>query len=106
MTEIQMTTDEFFDKYKPVKNHYDKHASWGGCMFDTYGQEHEHVLYMRDFEPRKVWTVVEGCNGDLIVIDGYHHVNRIGYLITEVPCEEDVSICAEDEADEEDDLED
>ena len=98
MTEIQMTLSEFAEKYKPIKNNFDKHAGWDGCMFETYGDEHEHVLFVYDREPKKVWTVVD-VDGDLVVVDGYHHVNRIGYLITEVPCEEDVSVCAQDEAD-------
>ena len=36
-------------------------------------------------EDRFVWTIVEGDSGDLYASAGYHLVNRLGYIITEVP---------------------
>ena len=38
----------------------------------------------KDAEPRRVWTIVD-CDGQLHVSPGYHFVNRIGYVLCEVP---------------------
>lgn len=50
---------------------------------ETYGKDLEKVqAYCKD-RPRKVWTVVDSEDGDdLIVIAGYHYVNRVLYLIS------------------------
>lgn len=39
-------------------------------------------------DPRTVWTVLDGDDGDLYVASGYHFVNRIGYLVSTVPIPE------------------
>lgn len=31
----------------------------------------------------KLWTIVDGDDGGLWALSGWHYVNRIGYLITE-----------------------
>ena len=36
---IEMTEDEWFDTYKPIKNHLDENASFDGHMFETYDGE-------------------------------------------------------------------
>ena len=52
-----------------------------------------------DVYKRQVWTIVEGdgeaaqgsdecdepCAPNWFVVDGYHMVNRVGYLVTEKP---------------------
>ena len=39
---------------------------------------------MNEIAPETVWTVVEDDDGNLVVVDGLHWVNRHGYLVTEV----------------------
>jgi len=96
MKQIKMTEDEFYEKYKPIKNHLDDNASWGdGNGFKTFDEELDYVLEVREKEPNKVWTILE-CDGYSVISSGYHHVNRQAYLITEVPCEDDVEIEAVD----------
>lgn len=79
--------DKWFDEYKPVLNHFhnDENQSWNGCMYETYGQEDEYISKMAETEPNKVWTIMSDDNGDLVVVNGWHYVNRFGYLITEKP---------------------
>ena len=79
------------DKYKPVQNHINKDASWDGVMYETYGEEYDYVMKVASLQPHKVWTWVDGDNGTYI-INGWHMVNRIGYFITQVPCEFDDQI--------------
>lgn len=78
-----MNDDQFFEHYKPIQNHLVTDAPEGGCMFETYGPE---LDFVKTQEPKKVWTVLE-VDGLFYYAAGFHHVNRMGYLITEVPWE-------------------
>lgn len=77
-----MNIEEWDNKFKPVLNHLNDNASWDGVMFETYGEEEQYV-YAQD--PLKVWTYVDGEDGSTYLINGRALVNRIGYLICEVP---------------------
>ena len=80
-TLISITDDEFVERFKPVENHLDDNASFDGCMFETYGEE---LAFVRRQDPDLIWTLVDSDDG-LAIIEGYHLVNRIGYLIASVP---------------------
>ena len=93
---IQINTDQFFDTYKPITNQFDSNASWGGCMFETYGEELEFVMAQ---DPNHIWTIVDG-EDDVEITNGYHLVNRIGYFVSEVASPDDfVLVRDEDESD-------
>ena len=86
MTEdfVELTEDEFDERYQLIPNHLNQNASWAfgdgqGCLFETYGEEFEFV---RQQDPAKVWTITDGDDGDLHIVNGLHYVNRIGYLIS------------------------
>jgi hypothetical protein len=77
------TWDEFEAQFKPVRNHIDTNASFGGHMFQTYGDERQFVHAQ---QPEKVWTVSEDYTGDLTwIIPGFHWINCLGYVITAYP---------------------
>jgi sulfatase maturation enzyme AslB (radical SAM superfamily) len=80
----QITWDEFEEQFKPIQNHLDNNASCNGWMFETYGAELDYVIEQTHKDPFKVWTVVDN-DGLMSITDGYHIVNRMGYIITEVP---------------------
>ena len=83
MTDIlerKMTWDEFVSEFKPVKNTQGDDA-WGGCMFETFGQDINIVLAAGR---EKVWTLFSEGNS-IWIGEGFHIVNRLGYFITEVP---------------------
>jgi hypothetical protein len=93
-TTIEMTEDEFDDRYPLVVNHLNPNASWGsgegtGCLFETYGEELAYVLRQ---DPRTVWTFVDGDDGDQYLVSGFHFVNRIGYLVSTVAVPEGADI--------------
>lgn len=67
--------------FKPVNNHFISNAAYNGCMFETYGEE---VKYVESYDPNFVWTYIESDGNDNIV-EGYCHVNRLGYFITKYP---------------------
>lgn len=88
-----MDLDKWFEEYKPVVNHLESNASFQdengvGVMFETFGAELEYVLSIANTEPDRVWTYMDGDEGTFIG-NGYHLVNRIGYFITEKPCDFD-----------------
>lgn len=90
---IELSVDEWFDKFKPRVNHLNPDASWGteednsGTLFETYGDEHAYVC---DHNlKRQVWTWCDGDEGTVIT-NGYSFVNRIGYFVCEVPYDDDV----------------
>jgi hypothetical protein len=91
---ILLTEDEFDDRYPLVRNHLNPHAGWvlgdgPGCLFETYGKELEFVISQ---DPDTIWTFVDGDDGDMYVINGFHFVNRVGYLISTVPLASDVTV--------------
>jgi len=82
--------DEWFNKFKPIKNHLDKYAgSDGSYMFETYGDE---VEFVQAQDPRYVWTEVQGDMSTLLVA-GYAYVNRLCYYITEIPWDSEWDSC-------------
>ena len=86
-TLIELTEDEFDSQFPLVVNHLNSNASWGfddtgGCLFETYGPELQFVLKQ---DSSHIWTLIDGDDGDLYVVSGYHLVNRIDYLVSTVP---------------------
>lgn len=61
-----------------------------GRMFETYGHDHTYVLSVNAKDPGRVWTWVD-CDGENVVVSGYHYVNRIGYFISEKALPDNVS---------------
>ena len=87
----EITEDEFYSKYKPIKNPLVDDAPYGGEMFETYGAEYEHVMKAHEADPLTVWTISD-CDGELIICSGWSFVNRFGYLITQEPAPENTHI--------------
>ena len=87
---ITLTEDEFDATYPLKTNHLRPDASWafgegGGCLFETYGDE---LAFVQQQDPRTIWTLVDGDDGDQYLLSGFHFVNRIGYLISTIPIPE------------------
>jgi len=93
-TTIQLTEEAFAALYPLRTNHLNPAASWaydenGGCLFETYGDE---IAFVREQDPRAVWTLSDGDDGGQYVLSGFHVVNRIGYLVSTVPVPEGTTI--------------
>lgn len=92
---IEMTEDEFETAYPLVPNHINPEAGWAvgddgrGCLFETYGDEFD---YVRRFDPQRVWTLIEGDDGDLYVVSGLHRINRVGHLLSRDPVPNGVTV--------------
>lgn len=102
---MKQLTEDQFDELELIPNHIDDNASWSGNMFETYGEEVQHVLLMA--QQNRVVTIIEGDgegvlndSGDemstMYYVSGMHLVNRIGYLITKEPINEDFEVKLDD----------
>lgn len=97
MEQLTITDDQFYDTYKPLANVVDPQASWGGDMYETFGAELEHVVKVHEETPLNVWTISD-CDGLLVISAGMSYVNRMGYMITEIPAPADTWVEAFDPA--------
>jgi hypothetical protein len=79
---IEISEEEWFDTYKPIKNPFDIDASFDGHMYETYGDE---VNFVKDQDPNKIWMYGQGDDGGTYIWSGWGFVNRLGYFITQVP---------------------
>lgn len=86
---IEMDFDEWADTYKPITNHIDTNASFGGWMFETYGDE---VEFVKAQDENRIWMYGDGDDGGSYLWSGWGFVNRIGYFITEVPFPDNTTI--------------
>ena len=80
----ELAEEDFYAQYSLIPNHINPSAGWSfdgtrGCLFETYGDE---FAFVRRYDPRQVWTLVDGDDGDLYLISGLHFVNRVGYLLS------------------------
>lgn len=85
ISEITCEEDIFIERFRPIVNHIDPNASfdfgYGGCMFETYGEEFEYVRLQNS---DCIWTLIEE-DGVLFVGSGLRFVNRLGYFVSQTP---------------------
>jgi hypothetical protein len=91
---IELTEDEFDARYPLKPNHLNSSAGWalpdaGGCLFETHGEE---FAFVKRQDPRTVWTLLDGDDGDMFVVNGLHLVNRVGYLLSTIPVPHNVTV--------------
>lgn len=85
-----MTEDEWYETYKPIKNHIDSTSSWNNHMFETYGDALDFVNRQLN---ENIWTWSDGDDGGTYLSSGQSYVNRLGYFVCTVPwTEEAISI--------------
>lgn len=84
---VGLSFDAWLDQYQPMPNHLTVGAAFDGLMFETHGADLAQVVAYADgamgrSARRKVWTLVEDDEGDAVIVEGYHLVNRLGYFLT------------------------
>lgn len=96
---MKITEQQFEEQFKPQINHIlgthngEPNAPFCGWGYETFGNELEYVHQINNVSPKRVWTVmdsdeeIEGDDGEptvnMVIVAGYHHVNRQLYVITE-----------------------
>lgn len=73
-----MNYNEWEEKFKPIEKEP------GSYLGETYGEDLE-IINKNDIH--HVWTVVDG-EGGLYIIPGKRFINRLNYILTEVPWDE------------------
>ncbi len=84
---VELTEEEFDQRFKPIPNPRD-----GGFYYDTPEDED---LIKTAAEERRLFTAVDGDNGETLLYSGWHLVNRFAYVITENAWEPDIEYYVE-----------
>lgn len=66
-----LTEDQWHSTYQPEER-----------LYETYGAD---LNYINSMPNNYVWTLLDGDEGDPIVVNGRAFVNRIGYYISKKP---------------------
>lgn len=83
MSFIKLTEDEFEAQFKPIENLEQGQDIY---QFDAYSSKDSGFLqFMAVNHPNHIWTRIDGEDGCIYNINGWHIVNRIDYVITKVP---------------------
>jgi len=102
-TFIELDFEGWVEEYEPIpfKDLENEDFEFTNHMLETYGDEERCVFFMYAFFPDHVWTYYDGD----FIGDGLHFVNRLGYLITKKPVEQnsyyEINLYNEDEEGEE-----
>jgi hypothetical protein len=88
---IEPDSDELEAKYGTPENH-GKTANGDPTMLETYGEDYQRVLQIHKDRPRHLWTIVDGDDGVARIVPGLRFVDRIAYLTTPQPWDEEAEI--------------
>lgn len=72
--------DVFYEYFRPFRHPSAEFDIWGGHGLETFGSDQDIV---RQHDQNYVWTVLDG-ESDQWIVSGYHYVNRVCYLLTEI----------------------
>ena len=86
---IEMTFEEADEQFKFIPNNYDEYSSLDGLMFETYGDE---VEFVKSQPENRIWMYGDGDDGGTYIWSGWGFVNRIGYLVSQLPFPENTTI--------------
>lgn len=78
MAYVALTEDEWYERYKPKDRGY-----------ETYGAD---LNYIQSLPVEVVWTMLDGDDGQVLIVNGISFVNRISYYVTEQPHDPDDTI--------------
>jgi len=79
---LSLHEDAFYAFFRPYRHPQAGCDIWGGIGLETFGEDFELV---KSLPVTNVWTVVDGDTVDQWILTGIHTVNRVCYLVTEVP---------------------
>jgi len=80
---LNLHEDAFYEFFRPYRHPQVSCDVWGGLGLETFGEDFELV---KQLPVTRVWTVVDGGDSaDQWILPGIHTVNRICFLVTEVP---------------------
>ena len=71
---------EWLKTYKPQENHLTTDSPFNNSMYETFGEEYEHITNQ---DVHNVWTLLDDSKGGLVIVPGVWWVNRLGYFVCE-----------------------
>ena len=75
--------DVFYQYFRPFRHDNSEFDILGGFGLETFGHD---LQLVRSYPTRYVWSVLDGGAGpDQWIAPGIHFVNRVCYMLTEVP---------------------
>jgi hypothetical protein len=81
MLKTSYTMEEFDETFKPIDDQHDQ--TW---QFESKNEATKEAEKLSKEHPyRHIWTVVDGDDGSLVAINGYHLCNRLFYIVCETP---------------------
>lgn len=82
---MRMSIDEFEATFQPIP-HPSSTADSESYLFETYGEDLAKVVNeCEQGRGAHVWTLVESDGEGLVLIPGFHYVNRVNYVLTTIP---------------------
>ena len=73
----------FYQYFRPFRHDKSEFDIWGGLGLETFGND---LHLVRSYPTECVWSVLDGGVGpDQWIAPGIHFVNRVCYMLTEVP---------------------
>lgn len=86
----EISFKELKKQYGLLDNPFVKQSPYIGKMFETYGKELDFVKkYIKE---KRVLTLLNGEGSSIIISPGFWRMNRLGYLITQSPIEDNIII--------------
>ena len=79
---LTLHEDAFYEFFRPYRHPQSHFEIWGGIGLETFGED---LVLVKSLPASHLWTVVDGDGSDQWILTGIHTVNRVCYLITEVP---------------------
>lgn len=81
---MSLHEDTFYQHFKPYRHPKSNYDIWGGLGLETFGADIELACSVPN---ENVWTVLDGDGegDDQWIVPGLRTVNRVCYLVTEIP---------------------
>lgn len=79
---LTLHEDIFYEHFKPYRHPNASCNIWGGLGLETFDAD---CGLVSSLPSECVWTVLDGEGDDQWIVPGIHYVNRVCYLVTEVP---------------------
>ena len=83
LSQLRSLEPEEFEFFKPVQPNEDTFHFESLKEVEDYFSENN--LDYGEEQYRYIWTMVDGDNDTVVLINGFHFVNRLGYVVCQIP---------------------
>lgn len=75
-----MPLEDWEDRFEPIKEY------GGDKLFPLYKDARKYAEDRFDNKPyQHIWSIVDGEDGNLILLNGYHMCNVLDYIVCKIP---------------------